>query len=288
MLIIDPQNDFCDLPIGYSPGNPGDIGQFSPSLPVPGAHEDMVRVANIISQAGLGITEISVTLDSHHRIDIAHPGFWVDRNRKEVMPFTQISFTDVCEGNYLPRLPNVIPRVLSYLNQLESSGRYRLMVWPIHCEIGSWGQNVHFDVRTAYNLWEEKTLRKVNKIFKGSNPWTEHYSAIKSEVPDIEDKKTQLNIGLLASLSKADRIYIAGEAGSHCVKATTEDIVDYLSPDYISKLVIIADCISPVSGFEIQQQKFFKSMKERGVRISNSAEVLIELQDNNCLKYRAG
>ena len=99
MLIIDPQNDFCDLPIGYSPGNLGDIGQLSPSLPVPGAHEDMVRVANIISQAGLGITEISVTLDSHHRIDIAHPGFWIGRNRKEVMPFTQISVNDVCEGS---------------------------------------------------------------------------------------------------------------------------------------------------------------------------------------------
>jgi len=281
ILIIDPQNDFCDLPMDYSPGSLSGRSRFSPSLPVPGAHEDMLRVAYIISHSNLGITEISVTLDSHHRIDIAHPSFWMDRNKKEVVPFTQISAADVRAGDYLPRLPGAIPRVLSYLDQLESAGRYQLMVWPVHCEIGSWGQNVHFDVRSAYNIWEGRMLRKVKKVFKGSNRWTEHYSAIKSEVPDIQDKKTHLNIDFLTFLSKADRIYIAGEAGSHCVKATTEDIADYLGPEHVSKLVIITDCISPVSGFEIQQKKFFQDIRERGAYLSNSTEVLVELQNNS-------
>lgn len=35
LLIIDPQNDFCDLPAGYLPAD-----QTLPALPVTGAHAD--------------------------------------------------------------------------------------------------------------------------------------------------------------------------------------------------------------------------------------------------------
>ena len=110
---------------------------------------------------------------------------------------------------------------MDYLKRLEAAGRYTLMVWPTHCEIGSWGHNVHADVRAAYNRWEESSLRTVTKIIKGTNPWTEHYSAIQAEVPDNDDPGTQMNVGFIKMLADADRVYITGEAGSHCVKATT-------------------------------------------------------------------
>jgi hypothetical protein len=39
LLIIDPQNDFCDLPDAYCPTLPQDAGaRLRPSLPVGGAH----------------------------------------------------------------------------------------------------------------------------------------------------------------------------------------------------------------------------------------------------------
>jgi nicotinamidase-related amidase len=274
LLIIDPQNDFCDLPPGYLPDSQ------APALPVPGAHADMLRVASLIEQGGAGLSAISITLDSHHRLDIAHPGFWTTASGGEVMPFTQIAAADVRGGSYLPRVAAALPRVLHYLDQLEAAGRYRLMIWPVHCEIGAWGHNVHADVRRAYNRWEEQTLRSVGKISKGSNPWTEHYSAVQAEVPDPEDALTQPNQVFLASLAGADRIYIAGEAGSHCVKATSEHIAEHFGPQHMAKLVLVTDCMSPVSGFESQYREFVAAMTARGAATAQAVNVLAELLEN--------
>jgi nicotinamidase-related amidase len=280
LLIIDPQNDFCDLPAGYLPDNPAGGGRMGPALPVPGAHADMLRVADLINRGGAGISAISITLDSHHRLDIAHPGFWTSAGGGEVAPFTQISAAEVRAGSYLPRLPAALPRVLHYLDQLEAAGRYQLMVWPVHCEIGSWGHNVHADVRSAYNRWEEHALRSVGKISKGSNPWTEHYSAVQAEVPDPDDVLTQSNQAFLDSLAEADCIYITGEAGSHCVKATTEHIADYFGPRHIGKLILVTDCMSPVSGFQEQYRQFVEDMTARGARTAGVADVLLDLLGN--------
>ncbi|AMP02488.1 hypothetical protein [Collimonas pratensis] len=274
LLIIDPQNDFCDLPPSYLPDNQ------TPALPVPGAHADMLRVASLIERGGAGLNAISVTLDSHHRLDIAHPGFWMTASSGTVAPFTQIAAADLRAGRYLPRVAAALPRLLHYLDQLEAAGRYQLMIWPVHCEIGSWGHNVHTDVRRAYNRWEEQTLHSVAKISKGSNPWTEHYSAVQAEVPDPDDALTQSNQTFLDSLASAERIYITGEAGSHCVKATTEHIAEHFGPQHMAKLVLVTDCMSPVSGFEQQYREFVAAMTARGALTAQAADVLAELQEN--------
>jgi nicotinamidase-related amidase len=112
------------------------------------------------------------------------------------------------------------------------------------------------------------------------NPWTEHYSAIMAEVPDPADAGTQLNAALIAQLRAADRVFIAGEAGSHCVRATTEHIVANWAPEELGKLVLIEDCISPVTGFETHYTDFLSVMRVRGLRIARAAEVIAELQEN--------
>jgi nicotinamidase-related amidase len=277
-LIIDPQNDFCDLPEDYRPTLPGSAGQrHAPALPVAGAHADMLHIAELIERGSDGLDAITVTLDSHQRLDIAHPTFWQQGDGSPVAAFTQILAADVREKRYLPRDIAALPRVLAYLEALEANGRYTHMVWPVHCEIGSWGQNVHEDVRCAYNRWEEKRGASVGKVCKGSNPWTEHYSALRAEVPDAGDAATQLNAALIERLRPADRLLIVGEAGSHCVKASTEHLVDNLAP---GKLVLLTDCISPVSGFEAQYAAFIDDMRQRGVQIATSAEILPELLAN--------
>lgn len=276
LLIIDPQNDFCDLPEDYLPVAGGD----RPALPVPGAHADMLRVAHIIKRGGAGLSAISVTLDSHHRIDIAHPAFWMDGAGQPVLPFTQITAADLAQGRFAPRDASGMPRAVAYLAELERAGRYTLMVWPTHCEIGSWGHNVHADVRAAYNGWEESTLRSVAKIVKGTNPWTEHYSAIQAEVPDHADAATQMNNAFIETLALADRVYITGEAGSHCVKATTEHIVAAWDPAQLSRLVLVIDCMSPVQGFEAQHDGFIRAMRERGVQLAQASDVAAELLAN--------
>ncbi|MCC5612178.1 hypothetical protein LC612_36990, partial [Nostoc sp. CHAB 5834] len=121
----------------------------------------------------------------------------------------------------------------------------------------------------------------VNKVTKGSNPWTEHYSAVMAEVPDTEDPSTQLNRGLIDILSQADRVLIAGEAGSHCVRATTEHIADNFGEGNLSKLVLLTDCISPVSGFDSAYLDFLKDMSARGLNLATSKDVLGEVLSNS-------
>ncbi|HEY0065477.1 MAG TPA: cysteine hydrolase [Telluria sp.] len=278
LLIIDPQNDFCDLPAAYVPEG------VSPALAVPGAHADMQRVAKLIRAGGEGLGGISVTIDSHHRIDVAHPAFWMDANGGPVGPFSEITAADLAAGKYVPRDARALPRVSAYLQALEAAGRYKLMVWPTHCEIGSWGQNVHADVRAAYNQWEESTMVSVAKVVKGTNPWTEHYSAIEAEVPDADDDNTQMNVGFVRMLAESDKVYITGEAGSHCVKATTEHIVQNWDPAQLSKLVLVTDCMSAVTGFEAQYQEFLRAMQAKGVQVAQSADVQAQLAANAKLR----
>ncbi|WP_284617265.1 isochorismatase family protein [Aquabacterium humicola] len=263
LLIIDPQNDFCDLPAE---------GANQPALPVAGANADMQRLARFIDAAAARLDAITVTLDSHHRLDIAHPGFWRTGDGGPVMPFTPITAADVRSGRFQPRDATALPRTLAYLDELEARGRYTLMVWPVHCEIGSWGHNVHDAVRAAYNRWELQHQAIVGKVMKGSNPWTEHYSAVQAEVPEPGDDHTQLNRALLAELDRAETILIAGEASSHCVKATTEHIVEHLPGGRPERLVLLTDCMSPVGGFEAQAEGFLAAMRARGVRTATSAE----------------
>lgn len=279
LLLIDPQNDFCDLPPAYLPLNPATGAAHAPALPVPGAHADMLRLAKLINEGRDGISAISVTLDSHHRYDIAHPTFWQGRDGAAVAPFTEITAAHVRAGDYAPRDAAALDRALDYLDRLEAAGRYKLMVWPVHCEIGSWGNNLHDAVRAACGAWEDRTLGVAAKLAKGTNPYTEHYSAVMAEVPYADDPATGFNHAFVDTLAAADEIYVAGEAGSHCIKATVEHIADHFGPQ-ARKLVLITDCISPVSGFEAQYRAFLDDMRTRGVRLMQAGDVLPELLAN--------
>jgi nicotinamidase-related amidase len=269
LLIIDPQNDFCDLP-------EAERGDNIPALPVPGAHADMLRLAELIERSAESIAGITITLDSHRRIDIAHPGFWLRADGAAVAPYTQIHASDVEAGLFRPRAANALPRAIAYLRALEAAGRHTHMVWPVHCELGAWGHNVHEAVRRACNRWEDATGIDAEKTLKGLNPLTEHYSAIRAEVPDPASPDTLINEALLDRLAAADTILVAGEAGSHCVKATIEDIAEY-RPDTVARIVLLTDCMSPVTGFESAQQTFLEDMRRRGARIATSEEILPEL-----------
>ncbi|MBV8500558.1 MAG: isochorismatase family protein [Paucibacter sp.] len=249
LLLIDPQNDFCDIP--------------GAALPVTGADADMRRLAALLRERGAEFDAVTVTLDAHQRLDIAHPGFWQRADGSEVPPFTPIQAVQIRSGEFKPRDPQALSRALAYAEALEAQGRYTLMVWPVHCEIGSWGQNVHAELNAALIEWQLKRQRNVRFVAKGSNPWTEHYSALQAEVPCADDEGTQLNRALIEELDRSDEIWIAGEASSHCVKATVEHLADHVRP---AKLRLLTDCMSPVAGFEAQASAFLTNMRARGVQ----------------------
>jgi len=266
LLIIDPQNDFCDLPDERCPG--GASATLRPSLPVTGAHADMQRLARWITREGAKLDAITVTLDAHQRYDIAHPDYWQQGDGAEVAPFTPITAAAVRAGSYTPRDREAKARTLAYLDALERQGRYTLMVWPVHCEIGSWGHGIHADVLAALGHWQRQRQRAVHTVFKGTNPWTEHYSALQAEVPDPADPATLLNRPLLARLDRAQHLIIAGEASSHCVRATVEHLVQHL-PGRPERFTLMQNAMSPVAGFEAVHQEFLSAMQASGVRLAN-------------------
>ena len=276
LLIIDPQNDFCDLPEDLLPRSAG----LRPALPVPGAHADLQRVSTLIRAADRALSGITVTLDTHQRVDIAHPTFWCTGGGTAVAPFTPITASDVRAKRFVPRRSEHLGRVLAYLDALEKLGRYTLMVWPIHCELGTWGHNVHPAVQAACQAWEEAHAENVTHVLKGQNPWTENYSALLAEVPLDDDPATQLNRGLIDRLDAVERLLICGEASSHCVRATTEHLVANLAdptPQRLSRITLLTDCMSPVAGFETQHAEFLAGMAARGLSLSTSGDVLAAL-----------
>ena len=255
-LIIDPQNDFCN-PKG--------------ALFVTGADKDSERLAECITRLSDQINDIHVTLDSHHFVDIAHPIFWINDKGDHPAPFTLISKKDVMDGKWYPKNPTWSKRALDYVTSLEVNKRYLLCIWPPHCLIGSWGHNVVDPVYKAITEWEKK-FNLVDYVTKGSNLFTEHYSAVQADVPDAKDPGTSLNIQLIKILQDAPLIALSGEALSHCVANTVRDIANNFGEDNIKKMVLLIDTTSSVPGFEQMGEDFLKEMTRRGMQVCKSTE----------------
>lgn len=277
LLVIDPQNDFCDLPARYLPIDPATGMPSQPALPVPGAHADMQGLAHFIEAAVDDIDALTITLDSHPSVAIERPGFWLQADGREVPPFTQISHAELLEGRYRPREASLAAEAEAYLRALEARGKYRLMVWPTHCVTGTWGHNLHADLARAVARWELSRQRAALRVLKGQHPLTEAYSAVRAEVPREDDPGTQTHAALLQRLQSGERLLVAGEASSHCVAATLYDLFELLPPGRLADIVVLRDCTSPVTGFEAAEQALFDRCRALGVRVSDTAEVLASL-----------
>lgn len=264
-VIIDPQEDFCN-PAG--------------SLYVPGAEKDMERLARMIDRLGNKIADIHVTLDSHRRVDISHPLWWKDSSGKNADPFTMISAEDLKNGKWRTAQPGLHKRSLAYLETLEKGGRYPHFVWPEHCLIGDEGHNIVPVLSKAIHNWEDQ-FAMADFITKGSNPFTEHFSGVKAEVPDPEDPSTQVNTKFIQTLEDADVILLAGEALSHCLLSTVEDIVaEFSNPEYVKKMVLLEDACSVIPDppnttlFSDKIASFLQTMKDKGMQVRRTEDFL--------------
>lgn len=259
LVVIDPQKDFCD-PQG--------------ALFAPGADGDTERLAKMVERLGPRITDVHVTLDSHRKVDISHPMWWRDSSGKAPDPFTQVTVADLEQGRLLTARPQMRDRSLAYLRDLQAAGRYPHTIWPYHCLIGDEGHSVVPVLADALHEWEER-FAMVDFITKGSNPWTEHFSGVRAEVPDPADPSTQVDPGFIRTLEEADVILMAGEALSHCLANTVRDIADELSaPEYVQKIHLLTDASSSVPGFEALGDAFVREMTARGMQLTTTTEFM--------------
>lgn len=262
LLIIDPQNDFVAR---------------NGALSVAGADADMDRLAALIRRKGAQIDAIHVTLDSHRILDVSHPRWWVDASGAHPAPFTVISAADVESGRWTTADPAARDRTLAYLRTLDAGGRYPHVIWPEHCLIGDPGHNVWPALSAAIHEWERATGRLVDFVLKGMNPWTEHFSAVRAEVPDPTDATTDVNAALVADLEAADTVLVAGEALSHCLLSTVEDLArSFADPASTRKLVLLTDATSPVGDiggatlFADRSRAFVANMQARGMQVATT------------------
>jgi nicotinamidase-related amidase len=270
LLIVDPQNDFCDIDPDQWPPHPLRSGErLAPALPVTGADADMRRLAHWLQDNLDRISRIHVTLDSHQPFDIAHPTFWRNAEAAHPSAMSIIELKDVREGRWRTADPIRQATTLDYLQALESAGK-RHMVWPEHCMVGTWGHNVHAHVADALATWSRQRQRDVDYVFKGLNPLTEHFSAFEAEVVDPADPDTQYNQKLHRALEAADILLVAGEALSNCVASSVRSLVARLLPAEIGRIVLLTDCMSSVPGLEALGRDFLTEMADKGVRRSTT------------------
>ena len=259
LLIIDPQNDFCDIP--------------GAALPVAGAVADMSRLVTFIES--IRLDGITVTLDSHPTVAVERTTFWKTSDGDAPPPFTFVTADDIARGKLLPRDASLAPKVTAMLQQLAERGRPGLVVWPVHCVTGTWGHNIYATLAVQLGQWEFAQQCAVRKVLKGEYPLTEHFGVFEADAPDAEVASTQFNRQLAKDLTQGvDVLLLGGEAGSHCVASSFDQLARYLDEQKGARprVVLLSDCMNPVTGFEEAQESFFQRARAWGAEIMTSAQ----------------
>ena len=253
LLLIDLQKDFC-FPEGalYVGGRGGR-----------GAVEDSDRIARFIYRNLGAITDITCTLDTHFPFQIFFPSFWLDESDRPPAAHRELTTAEIragkvkpnpavaswlCSGNYAW----LLKQVEYYCERLEAAGKYKLYLWPPHCLLGSDGHALAGVIHEArlFHSWARGAKSWIE--VKGGNALTENYSVLAPEVLSRHDGQplAQRNVGFIRTLLEADAVVIAGQAASHCVKSSIEDLLGEIrakDESLARKVYVLADCMSSVA-----------------------------------------
>ncbi|HEY9737076.1 MAG TPA: isochorismatase [Trichocoleus sp.] len=251
LLAIDVQNTFCipdfELFVGGRSGR--------------GAVEDNVRLCEFVYRNLGQITEIAPTLDTHTVMQVFHSEFWVNAAGDNPPPMTLIHYDDVVQGKWLvnPAIAASVGKsaaalqeyALHYTRQLDSRGKYPLTIWPYHSMLGGIGHALVSAFEEACFFHSLARNSQTRFEVKGGNPLTENYSVLSPEVLDDPqgDAIAAKNSALIEKLLTFDAVIVAGQAKSHCVAWTVEDLLSEIqarNPALAQKVYLLEDCTSPV------------------------------------------
>ncbi len=253
LLLIDVQNTFC------IPGFELFVGGKSGT----GAVDDNRRLCEFIYR-NLGIiTTIIPTLDTHTATQIFHPIFWVNDTGEHPTPAaTSITPKDVEQGIWKvnPAVAHSITNgdyellekhAYYYVKKLTQDGKYPLTVWPYHSMLGGIGHALVSSVEEAIFFHCIARQSQTKFEIKGENPLTENYSILRAEVLEDFEKRPlgQKNMRLIQQLLEFDAVIIAGQAKSHCVAWTIDDLlteIKLVDATLAQKVYLLEDCTSPV------------------------------------------
>lgn len=283
LLVIDVQNTFClpnfELFVGGRSGT--------------GAVDDNVRLCEFIYRNLGKISAIAATMDTHTAGQIFHPLFWVNDTGEHPAPATPITQEDVQKGVWKVN-PDIAASIangdyealqkhaLHYVTQLSQDCKYPLTVWPYHSMLGGIGHALVSSIEEA--MFFHNIARNSQTLFeiKGNNPLTENYSVLRPEVLEGYNGEAiaQKNDPLIQKLLDFDAVIIAGQAKSHCVAWTIDDLLTEIQardPQLAKKVYLLEDCTSPVVvpgivDFTEQADAAFQRFRNAGMHLVSSTQ----------------
>jgi nicotinamidase/pyrazinamidase len=262
LVLVDYQHDFVD-PTG--------------TLYVPGAQEDIARFLGWFYASAHKITTIYASLDTHLPFQIFFSAWWRNPSTGEhPQPFTPISVSDIENGRWEP----VIEPTWStyYVRKLAEQARKDLMIWPHHTMQGTLGHMLVAPISEAIAWHSAARDTQPVYITKGLTTRTEFYGIFGAEVPDPDDPASELSRPLLDAVMQHNRVYIAGEAKSHCVLETERQLISYIGdqPELLRRLHFLTDCTSsvqhPAIDFDALAEQELVRMQRQGVHLMRSSE----------------
>jgi nicotinamidase-related amidase len=284
LVLIDVQNTFCipefELYVGGRSGT--------------GAVDDNIRLVEFIYRNLGAVTHISLTLDTHVATQIFHPIFLVDENGEHPAPYTLVTAEEIRQGRW--KFNEIIAEDLGieasygqsqlehYTAQLAKKEKFELTIWPYHAMLGGIGHALVASVEEADFFHTVARYSKPDFEIKGSNPFSEHYSAIGPEVltgPDGE-KLGEKSDKMFKKVQKYDAVIFAGQAKSHCVAWTISDLLDQIQdydPHLAGKVYLLEDCCSPVVvpgviDYTDQAEADFARFAEAGMHVVRSTDLI--------------
>ncbi len=251
LIAVDVQNTFCipgfELYVGGKTGS--------------GAVDDNRRLCEFIYRNLNSITQISPTMDTHQAVQIFHSIFLVNDEGEHPAPFTIIGEEDLKKGRWrfnsslgavFGKKPDEIQKhLLYYTNKLSEAGKYELTVWPYHAMLGGIGHAFVASFEESVFFHSIARCARADVHIKGDHPLTEHYSILGPEVGTdyTGNPLTEKNDKFFKKLNEFDAVIIAGQAKSHCVAWTIDDLFSAIlshNSSLVKKVYILEDCTSPV------------------------------------------
>jgi nicotinamidase/pyrazinamidase len=265
LVLVDYQHDFVD-PSG--------------TLYVPGSQEDIARLLTWFYTNAHSISSVYASLDTHIPFQIFYSSWWKDpKTGEHPQPFTPITVDDVISKRWVPIIQPEWS--IKYVHLLQQQAKKDLMIWPYHTMEGTLGHMLVAPISEAIAWHSSARHIQPTYIVKGLTPRTEFYGIFGAEVPDPNDPESSLNISLLDAVMKHDKVYIAGEAKSHCVLETERQLVNHFGnqPGMLKKLHFLRDCTSSVQhpsiDFDALAEAELAEMERWGVHMVLSTDPVL-------------
>jgi nicotinamidase-related amidase len=249
MLVVDVQNTF------YIPG----FELFVAGRSGHGAVDDSRRLAEFLYRNLGTITQVVPSLDTHDAMQVFHAIWLLDEDGNHPGPYTLVSAEDVERGCFRlnPAVADALAldrdyaerHLTSYTRRLAEGHKYDLTIWPYHSMLGSIGHALVSSVEEAIFFHTMARYSQPAFQVKGHNPLTEHYSILGPEVtegPD-GDRLEVKNEALIDKLQTFDAVVVAGQAKSHCLAWTVDDLLEHDEMQLLAnRTYLLEDCTSPV------------------------------------------